>query len=114
MFAWTVLGLVFADEILAAAAAGVWGAHRAGVWLAFLAPIVVIVCWGTFASPRAPYGGRMVRPVVKAIVFGFASWGLWTTDQHAAGVALLVFSVLINALAQLPNVRRATSTSATV
>jgi hypothetical protein len=114
VFAWTVLGLVFADEILAAAAAGVWGAHSAGVWLAVLAPIVVIVCWWAFASPRAPYGGRVLRPVVKAIVFGLASWGLWAAGQHAAGVALLVFSVLVNALAQLPNVRRATSTSATV
>lgn len=108
------LGLVFVDEVFAAVAAGVWGAHSAGAWLAVLAPIVVIGCWWAFASPGAPYGGRVLRPVVKAIVFGLASWGLWAAGHHTAAVALLVFSVLINALAQLPDVRRATSTSATV
>lgn len=110
MFAWTVLGLVFADEVLAAVAAGVWGARTAGLWLAALAPLVVIACWWAFASPRAPYGGGPVRPAVKVIVFGLASWGLWVAGHHAAGVALLVFSAVVNGLAQLPPVRGAAET----
>jgi len=107
MFAWTVLALVFLDEVLAAVAAGIWGGHRAGVVLAVLAPLAVIAVWWAFASPKAPYGGGPVRPIVKVLVFGLASWGLWAAGHHTAGIALLVFSVVINGLAQLPVVRRA-------
>ena len=38
---WLVLALVFLDEVLAAVAAGVWGAHAGGVVLAVLAPVAV-------------------------------------------------------------------------
>ena len=111
MFAWTVLGLVFLDEVLAVVAAGVWGAHAGGVLLAVLAPVAVVAVWWTFASPRAPYGGSPVRLVAKTLVFGATSWGLWAAGHHTAAVALLLFSGLINALAQLPSVRRAASTA---
>jgi len=106
MFAWPVLALVFLDELLAAAAAGVWGHHAAGLWLAVVAPIVFIVGWWSFASPKAPRGGPVTRPVVKVIAFGLASLGLWVAGHHSAAVALLVFSVIVNGLAQLPVVRR--------
>jgi hypothetical protein len=106
MFAWPVLALVFLDELLAAAAAGVWGHHAVGLWLAVVAPIVFIVGWWSFASPKAPRGGPVTRPVVKVIAFGLASLGLWVAGHHSWAIALLAFSVIINALAQLPVVRR--------
>ncbi|MGO4340345.1 DUF2568 domain-containing protein [Pedococcus sp. 2YAF34] len=102
---WLVLALVFLDEVLAAVAAGVWGAHAGGVVLAVLAPVAVVAVWWAFASPKARWSGPVVRPVVKVLVFGFASAGLWVSGHHTAAVSLLVFSVVVNALAQLPSVR---------
>jgi hypothetical protein len=39
------------------------------------------------------------------VVFGAASAGLWWAGHEGLAVALLVFSVVVNALAQLPAVR---------
>lgn len=114
-FAWVVLFFVFVDEVAVAVALGVWGADAAGWWLAMLAPVVVVAVWWTFASPKAPYGGRVVRPVVKVAVFALGSLGLWAAGHPAWAVALLVFSVVVNALAQIPSIRdlAATTTGAT-
>jgi hypothetical protein len=102
---WVVLALVFLDEVLAVVAAGVAGGHFWGVAGAVLAPVIVVAVWWGFASPQAPYGGPVVRPLVKVLVFGLASLGLWAAGHHAWAVALLVFSVVVNAAAQLPSVR---------
>ena len=102
---WLVLTLVFLDEVLAAVAAGVWGSYAGGWVLAVLAPVLVVAVWWAFASPRARWGGPVVRPVVKVLVFGLASLGLWVAGHHALAVALLVFSVVVNGLAQLPSIR---------
>ena len=51
------------------------------------------------------YGSAVVRPVVKVLVFGLASAGLWAAGHHTLAVALLVFSVVVNALAILPGIR---------
>ena len=102
---WLVLALVFLDEVLAAAAAGVWGGHVGGALPSTLAVIAVIAVWWAFASPRAPYGGRVVRPVVKVLVFGLTCLGLAAAGHLGWALALLVFSVVVNAVAQLPSVR---------
>ena len=103
---WFVLALVFVDEVLAVAAAAVWGARAGGALLAVAAALVVVAVWWTFASPKAPYGGVVVRPVVKTLVFGLVSLGLWQAGHPGWALSLLVFSVLVNALASLPLVRR--------
>ena len=102
---WFVLALVFLDEVLAAVAAGVWGGYAGGWPLAVLAPVLVVAVWWAFASPRARWGGQVVRPVVKVLVFGLASLGLWLAAHHAWAAALLAFSVVVNGLAQLPSIR---------
>ena len=106
--AWVILGFVFLDELLTCVAAGVVGASMPAPWLfVWLLPVIVVVAWFLFASPKARYGGPVVRPVVKVLVFGLASLGLWLVGHHAAGLALLVFSVVVNGLAQLRFVRAA-------
>ena len=105
MFAWTVLALVFVDEVLAVVALGVWGLDAGGAWLAVLAPGLGVALWWGFASPRAPYGGPVTRPVAKVLVFGAATWGLWVSGHPVSAIALLVFSIAINAAAELPVVR---------
>jgi hypothetical protein len=103
---WLVLTLVFVDEVAAAVAAGVWGGYAGGVPLAVLSPVVVVAVWWAFASPKARWGGPVVRPVVKVLVFGLASLGLWLAGHHGWAAGLLAFSVVVNGLAQLPTVRR--------
>lgn len=104
-FGWTVLGLVFVDELLAVTAFGVWGwAHEPRWLLVWALPLAVVLAWSRFASPKAPYGGPVIRPVVKVIVFGAACWALWDAGHERAALALLAFSVVVNALAQLPPV----------
>ena len=74
-------------------------------WLVVLGPGLVIAVWWTFASPRAPYGGTVIRPVVKVLVFGLATWALWTAGHPGWAAAFLVFSLVVNGLAQLRFVR---------
>ena len=102
---WTVLLLVFVDELLAIAAAAVWGDHVGNVLLAIVMAALTMLVWFLFASPKARFGGRLVRPATKVLVFSLASIGLWASGHHVLAVALFVFSAVINALAQLPSVR---------
>lgn len=106
MLGWTVLLLVFLDELLALAAFGVWGWQQDPRWvLVWLLPLVAMVVWFLFASPKAPFGGPVVRPVAKVVVFGAATLALWDAGHADWALALLVFSVVINALALLPSIR---------
>lgn len=105
--AWVVLALVFLDELLAVAAAAVWGAHVGGPWLAIGSGVAVVVVWWLFASPKARYGGPVVRPVVKVAVFTLTAAGLWVAGHPGWAVVFLLFSLVVNALAQLPAVRAA-------
>ena len=102
---WSVLALVFVDELLAAAAAAVWGNHAGGLLLAIGMALVVVAVWWTFASPKAPLGGPVVRPVTKALVFGLTGVGLWAAGHHGWAVVFLIFSVVVNGLALLPSIQ---------
>lgn len=102
---WTVLFLVFLDELLAVASAAAWGNHVGNAWLAVALALLTMLVWFLFASPKARYGGGVVRPVTKVLVFSLATAGLWSAGHHALAVAFLGFSVVVNGLAQLPSVR---------
>ena len=103
VLAWSVLSLVFVDEVLALVALGYWGWHQEPAWLwVWLLPLVAAQAWFWFASPKAPYGHRLGRPVVKVLVFGAAAIALWDTGHPAVAGAFLVFSAVVNALALLP------------
>lgn len=105
-FGWIVLALVFLDELLAMAGLGVYGWSTSLPWLmVWLLPLLGMLAWFLFASPKARYGSAVVRPVVKVLVFGLASAGLWAAGHHTLALALLVFSVVVNALAILPGIR---------
>lgn len=104
-FGWTVLALVFVDELLAVAAYGVWGWSSPAPWLlVWLLPLAAVTAWWSLASPKAPYGGPVVRPVTKVVVFGLAALALAGAGHGGWAVALLVFSVVVNGLALLPAV----------
>lgn len=108
-FAITVLALVFLDELAAMAAFGVWGWQAGGDlrWLlVVVAPLIAMSVWFLLASPKARYGGGVVRPVAKVAVFGVASLVLWSVGEPGWALALLLGSALVNALAQTPPVLR--------
>ena len=105
IFGWTVLFFVFLDELLAIAAAAVWGNHAGNAWLAIAMALLTVLVWFLLASPKARYGGPVVRPVTKVLVFTLASAGLWASGHHGLAVAFFVFSAVVNGLAQLPSVR---------
>lgn len=105
IFGWTVLFLVFVDELLAICAAATWGEHQQGTPLAVAAALVTVALWYLFASPKARYGNRYVRPVVKVLVFTLASAGLWVSGHETLAIAYFAFSVVVNALAQLPSIK---------
>ena len=105
-FGWTVLALVFLDELLAMAGLGVYGWSTSPRWLlVWLLPLLGMLAWFLFASPKARFGTPLVRPVVKVLVFGLASLGLWGAGHHTLALALLVFSMAVNGLAMLPGIR---------
>ena len=105
IFGWTVLFLVFVDELLAISAAATWGEDQGGTALSVAAALAVVVVWYLFASPKARYGNRWARPVVKVLVFTLASAGLWVSGHETLAVAYFAFSVVVNALAQLPSIK---------
>lgn len=105
MFAWTVLALVFLDELFAVTAAVVWGRWSAGWALGAAAGVAVVVAWFLFASPRARLGHPVGRPAVKVAVFTLTSLGLLAAGHPGWALALLGFSAVVNGLAQLPSVR---------
>jgi hypothetical protein len=105
--AWVVLGLVFLDELAAMAAFGVWGWQVGSprVLLVVLLPLAAMLAWWVFASPKARYGDHGRSEEVKVLVFGLASAGLWDAGHHGWALALLVFSLVINAVALHPRIR---------
>jgi uncharacterized protein DUF2568 len=105
-FGWTVLALVFLDELLAMAGLGVYGwSTSARGLLVWLLPLLGMLAWFLFASPKARFGSPVIRPVVKVLVFGLASLGLWAAGHHSLAVALVVFSAAVNGLAMIPAIR---------
>ena len=108
-FGWAVLALVFLDELAAMAAFGVWGwdagsAHGARLLLVWLLPLVAMLVWFLLASPKARYGGPVVRPVAKVLVFGLAALALDDAGHPVWALALLVFSIVVNGLAMIPSI----------
>ncbi len=110
--AWGVLALVFLDELMAMAAFGVWGWQVGSprLLLVVVLPLAAMVSWSLFASPKARYGDRGRREVVKVVVFGLASLALWDAGHHGWAVALLVFSVVVNTVALHPRIREVATT----
>ena len=102
---WSVLALVFLDELLLMAALAVWGADVGGAWVAVPAVAAGVLVWSLFASPKARYARPVARPVAKVLVVAAAVGGLLAADHAGWALALLVFSVVVNAVALRRDVR---------
>jgi hypothetical protein len=102
---WTVLTLLFVDELVAWAAYGVWGWQHDPRWLlVWLLPAAAIAVWALFASPKAAYGGAVLTPIVKVLVFAGSALALHDAVGAGWAVAFLVATAVVHALAALPAV----------
>lgn len=108
-----VLAALFLVELLAVAAAFVWGRWAAGLWLGLLAAAAVVVVWGLFASPKARYGRGAVRPVTKVLVFGLTAAGLAVSGHAVLAAWFVGVVVVVHVLAALPSVRALSPTTDT-
>ena len=102
---WSVLALVFLDELVVMVALAAWGAWAGGWWLAVLAVAAGVLVWWLFASPKARYGGQVAGPVAKVVVIGAGVAGLAAAGQVGWALALAAFSVVVNAAALHPDIR---------
>jgi hypothetical protein len=109
---WSVLALVFVDELVVMAALGVWGADAGGWPLAVAAVAAGVLVWFFFASPKARYGGPVARPLAKLLVIGAAVVGLAAADHPRWAVTLAALSVVVNGVALHPDIARLPDTSA--
>jgi hypothetical protein len=110
IFGWGVLALVFLDELLAMAAVGVWGwqvgdSTGLSLMLAIVLPVVAMIGWYFFASPKARFGEGGVRPIGKVVVFALATAALWASGHQDWALEFLAFSVVVNGLALLPSIK---------
>lgn len=103
-----ILAFVFFDELAVMTAFGVWGWQRAPLpaVAVVVLPLLAMSVWFFFASPKAKYGGPVVRPAVKLAVFGVGCALLWDAGHEGWAIALFAASAVINGLAQLPFVRQ--------
>ena len=106
LLGWSVLALVFLDELLVMAALGLWGADAGGWRLAVAVVLAGVLVWFFFASPKARYGGPVARPVAKVLVIGGAVVGLLAAGHPGWALALGAFSVVVNAVALHPDISR--------
>ena len=113
-WAFLVLTLVFASEVVALVAFGLWGWEHSPRWLlVWLLPLVGAVAWGTYASPKASRGGPRARPIVKVLVFAAAFLAIRDVSGYGWGLAFLVSSAVVNGLAATPAVRDSPLATAT-
>ncbi len=104
---WLVLMLLLVDELVAWAAYGVWGWQHEPRWLlVWLLPLVVVTVWGLLVSPRAPYGGRVITPIVKVLVFAGATLVLYDAAGAGWAAGFLAATVVIHALAEIPAIKQ--------
>jgi Protein of unknown function (DUF2568) len=98
------LAVRFVLELCALGALAYWGIHTgttAGlrVSLAIGLPLLVAVFWGSFVSPKAPFGGsRLLRLLLGFVVFALAAAAIISTGHPILGwvygAAALINTVL--------------------
>jgi Protein of unknown function (DUF2568) len=95
---WSNLLLVFALELVAIVAFGIWGWHAGGsrtvrVLLAAGLPVVAAVLWGLFAARHPRYDVPALRLLVKVVVLGGAAVALWASGYHTVAIVYAVVLV---------------------
>jgi hypothetical protein len=93
----------FALELCALAALAYWGFSTGDglgkILLGLGVPLLVVLVWGTFGSPGAPFrAAAPLRLALLAVIFGWAVIGLWQTGHQVLALLLAAAAVLNTAL----------------
>ncbi|CAM3491265.1 YrdB family protein [Paenibacillus lupini] len=105
-----LLTVFFLLELAAITVFGFWGyqinaALAVKIILAVGAPLVTIILWGMFLSPKAsvPIFSYPVRTALKLFVFIVASAALWVVGQFTLAIIFLLLSLIVIASVFLLN-----------
>lgn len=108
ILAWTVYLLLFAVEVIAVVAIGVYvwsvsdGSMGRRSVITAVAVLGVMVVWGVFASPDNPVGVVWITAGVKVIAFTAASAAVCAIRGRGWALVFAAGAVLINGLAVVP------------
>lgn len=96
--------LAFACELFAFATLAIWGfAFWPFPWnivFGIGAPVVAILVWALFVSPRAVFAVHpFVRAVVELLVYASATIAWWSMDQAWIGLIFAVVAVSVGVIA---------------
>ncbi|HEY2288057.1 MAG TPA: YrdB family protein [Streptosporangiaceae bacterium] len=100
-------GLAFLLELLALGGLAWWGADAGGgvaakILLGAGAPVLAAVAWGLFAAPRARFQVPLAAVlVVKVLVFGAATAGVYAIGRHGLAIAFGAVVLVSTALATI-------------
>lgn len=97
------IGLRFLLELCALAAVGYWGftLDKSIIWKVLAGiglPLLIIVIWGSFGSPGAPYPlPGAYKYILLAAIFGFSAFALYRSGQQMLALVFIVI-ICINSL----------------
>ena len=104
---WTVGAavLVFISEILAIGSFGIW-AHSVTdkSWVPYALLGAGLVAWSLFAFPWSRFGGTMVSPVARVLLYGLALLAVFAAGHPPLGLVETGIFVAALALARQPEV----------
>jgi hypothetical protein len=85
------LGLRFVLELALLVGVGWWGGHVVGWWAAVLLPLVAVLVWGAFLSPKARWTiPRPARLVLELVLFAFAAAGYYGAGHPWIAVGFVI------------------------
>ncbi|PKR83012.1 YrdB family protein [Heyndrickxia camelliae] len=109
MFQYFLFAIVFLVEIVALVAYGFWGFDTGkGIGVKLLlgigTPFLVAIFWGLFLAPKAMFPVNLsLRIILKIIVFGLASFAVYTTGEHTPAAIFLLVAVIVLILENVIN-----------
>lgn len=101
MFSYILMPIIFLVEIVALVAYGYWGFYIGkGIGMKLLlgvgTPLLVAFFWGLFLAPKATFPvNTPLLILLKFIVFGLASFVVYTTGKHTLAVVFLVVAIIV-------------------
>lgn len=96
--------LAFVCELFAFASLATWGAlawpFPWNIGVAILAPLVAVLIWALFVSPRAVLAVHpFVRAVAELLVYAAATLAWWSLGLTWVGIGFAVIAVVVGVLA---------------
>ena len=97
-----IMGVRFICEVIALVIFGFWGFHQWKSIGAIAVPLVVMVIWGMFCSPKAPYKLQSYYGfIVEFSIFSLASYFLYRLGHPYLAILSFIVTLGISSLLHL-------------